>query len=100
MGNAARYLKDWLTVRGDAPGALFCFISYRGNLRRLDQNLSPKTLHSILKQRVDQAGFPPTIWHDFRQTILSDVIARSGLTTAQHLAGHSTSATTARYDRL
>jgi site-specific recombinase XerD len=100
VGNAARYLKDWLAVRGETPGALFCFISYLGNLRRLDQNLTPKTLHSILKDRVAQAGLPPTTWHDFRRTILSDVIARSGLTTAQHLAGHSSSATTARYDRL
>ncbi len=57
---------------------LFCFISYRGNLKRLDRKLTPKTLHSIL----------------------SDVIAQTGLTTAQHLAGHSTSAVTARYDRL
>jgi site-specific recombinase XerC len=100
VGNAAHYLKDWLAVRGEAPGALFCFISYRGNLRRLDKNLTPKTLYSILKDRVDRACLPPTTWHDFRRTILSDVIARSGLTTTQHLAGHSSSATTARYDRL
>jgi len=89
-----------LAVRGEAPGALFCFISYRGNLRRLDKNLTPKTLHSILKDWVARSGLPPTTWHDFHRTILSDVIARSGLTTAQHLAGHSSSATTARYDRL
>ena len=31
VGNAARYLKDWLAVRGEVvPGALFCFISYCG----------------------------------------------------------------------
>ena len=53
-----------------------------------------------MKDRVAWAGIPPSTWHDFRRTILSDVIARSGLTTAQHLAGHSSSATTARYDRL
>jgi len=100
VGNAAHYLKDWLAVRCEAPGAFFCFISYRGNLRRLDKNLTPKTLHSILKNRVARAGPPLTTWHDFRRTILSDVIARSGFTTAQHLAGSSSSATTARYDRL
>jgi site-specific recombinase XerC len=99
VGNAAHYLRDWLAMRGKAPGGLFCYISYRGNLRRLDRNLTPKTLHSILKDRVAQAGLPPTTWHDFRRTILSDVIARFGLTTAQHLAGHSSSATTASYDR-
>ena len=100
VGNAARYLKDWLAVRCEAPGAFFCFISYRGHLRRLDKNLTPKTLHSILKNRVARAGLPLTSWHDFRRTILSDVIARSGFTTAQHLAGSSSSATTACYDRL
>ena len=99
-GNAARYLQGWLELRGSAPGALFCFISYRGNLKRMDRNLTPKTLHSILKERIDRAGLPPTTWHDFRRTILSDVIAHAGLTTAQHLAGHSSSAVTARYDRL
>jgi site-specific recombinase XerD len=99
-GNAARYLQDWLELRGKAPGALFCFISYQGNLRRLERNLTPKTLHRILRERVAKAHLPPTTWHDFRRTILSDVIAHAGLTTAQHLAGHSSSATTARYDRL
>ena len=53
-----------------------------------------------MKNRVARTGLPLTTWYDFRLTILSDVIVRSGLTTAQHLAGHSSSATTARYDRL
>jgi len=82
VGNAARHLKDWLAARGEAPGALFCFISYRRNLRRLDENLAPKTRHSILKNRVTRAGLPLTTWHDFRRTILSAVIARSGLSIA------------------
>jgi hypothetical protein len=49
---------------------------------------------------VESAGLPEITWHDFRRTILSDVIAHAGLTTSQHLAGHSPSATTARYNRL
>jgi hypothetical protein len=77
VGNAACYFKDWLDVRGEAPGALFWFISYRGNLRRLDQNLTSKTLHSILKDRVARAGLQTTTWHNFRRIILSDVIACS-----------------------
>ena len=99
VGNAARNLKDWLMVRGKVPAALFCFVSYCGNLRRLDKNLTPKTLYSILKDRSTRAGLPPTTWHDFRRTFLSDVIAKSGLTTAQHLAGHSSSDATSRYHR-
>jgi integrase len=65
----------------------------------LDKNLTPKMLHSLLKDRGARAGLPPTTWHDFRRTILSDVIAKSGLTTAQHLAGHSSSDATSRYHR-
>jgi integrase/recombinase XerD len=57
-------------------------------------------VHGIAKYRDAWAGLHPITWHDFRRTILSNVIARSGLPTAQHLAGHSSSATTARYDRL
>ena len=99
MSNAPRYLKDWLAVRGEVLGALFCFISYQGNLRGLDKNLTAKTLHSIFKGKVIQAGLPPTTWHDFRRTILSNVIARSSITTAQLLTGHSSSDATSRYDR-
>ena len=47
------------------------------------------------------SGRPPIYClAEFRRTIFSDVIARSGFTTAQHLAGSSSSATTACYDRL
>ena len=39
--NVAIYLREWLEMRGSAPGALFCYITRGNHLRRLDHNLSP-----------------------------------------------------------
>ena len=106
--NAAIYLREWLEVRGSAPGALFCYITRGDHLRRLDHNLSPRALHLILKNRIAGANraaeaIKPLTWHDFRRTVISDIIADSKqgwLVEAQKIAGHSSVITTARYDRL
>jgi site-specific recombinase XerC len=106
--NAGIYLREWLELRGDAPGALFCYISRGDHLRRLDRHLSPRALHLILKNRIAGANhaaelIKPLTWHDFRRTVISDIIADSkqgGLVEAQKIAGHSSVITTARYDRL
>jgi site-specific recombinase XerD len=106
--NAATYLREWLEVRGSAPGALFCYITRGDHLRRLDQHLSPRALHLVLKSRIAEANraaevIKPLTWHDFRRTVISDIIADSkqgGLVEAQKIAGHSSVVTTAKYDRL
>jgi site-specific recombinase XerD len=106
--NAAIYLREWLDVRGSTPGTLFCYITRGDHLRRLDQHLSPRALHLILKIRLAEANrvtdtIKPLTWHDFRRTVISDIIADSkqgGLVEAQKIAGHSSVITTARYDRL
>jgi site-specific recombinase XerD len=106
--NAAIYLREWLEMRGNALGALFCYITRGDHLRRLDQHLSPRALHLILKNRLAEANrvseaIKPLTWHDFRRTVISDIIADSkqgGLVEAQKIAGHSSVITTARYDRL
>ena len=106
--NAAIYLREWLEIRGSDPGALFCYITRGDHLRRLDRHLSPRALHLILKNRIAGANraaevIKPLTWHDFRRTVISDIIADSkqgGLVEAQKIAGHSSVVTTARYDRL
>jgi site-specific recombinase XerD len=106
--NEAIYLREWLELRGSAPGALFCYITRGDHLRRLESHLSPRALHLILKNRLAGANrsaevIKPLTWHDFRRTVISDIIADSkqgGLVEAQKIAGHSSGITTARYDRL
>jgi integrase len=101
--NTALYLRDWLAMRGGEPGALFCRISYKDRLVNLDRHLTPHSLHMILQKRLRQAGYKPQdrfTWHDFRRTVISDIIKSKGLVTAQMMAGHSSSSQTAKYDRL
>ena len=106
--NAVIYLREWLEIRGSAPGALFCYITRGDHLRRLEHHLSPRALHLILKNRIAGANraaeaIKPLTWHDFRRTVISDIISDSkqgGLVEAQKIAGHSSVITTAKYDRL
>jgi site-specific recombinase XerC len=110
-GNAARHLRDWLNVRGNAPGAVFCRLSPRGgHPLHLHKNLTPRALHMILASRleetrqVDRSEHRPeladTTWHDFRRTVISDIIAQGDIVLAQKIAGHSSVSMTAKYDRL
>ena len=81
-------LADALETALDNPG---------GHLRRLDRHLSPRALHLILKNPIAGANraaeaIKPLTWHDFRRTVISDIIADSkqgGLVEAQKIAGHS-----------
>jgi site-specific recombinase XerD len=105
-GGAAHYLKDWLDVRGNEPGALFCYITRagkrsgsKGMLQRMDVQLTTDALVKILKKRRIQAGLEPMTWHDFRRTYISDLINRYDLVTAQKIIGHSSTTITAKYDR-
>ena len=52
----SRYLPGAVRIGG---WGTFLLHIVDGNLRRLDKNLTPKTLHSILKACVVQAGIPP-----------------------------------------
>ena len=59
VGMTYSKLKAVIGLVGRAPGALFCFISYKGNPKRPDYNLTPKTLHSILRARWRKPACPP-----------------------------------------
>ncbi|MBN2386466.1 MAG: tyrosine-type recombinase/integrase [Anaerolineales bacterium] len=81
VGESARHLQDWLSIRGKSPGALFCYItragpktSSKGNLLRLDKHLSTRAMAKILLKRQQQAGLDHLTWHDFRRTYVSDMI--------------------------
>jgi site-specific recombinase XerC len=100
--NAAIYLREGLEIRGTVPGTLFFYITRGDHLRRLDRHLSPRALHLILKNRIADANraaevIKPLTWHDFRRTVISDIIADSkqgSLVEAQKIAGHSSVITT------
>ncbi|MCW2946057.1 MAG: integrase/recombinase [Actinoallomurus sp.] len=100
---AATRLDAWIAVRGRTPGALFPPISKGGRCRISDGRFTHPTgqaIAGVVTRRLAQAGAPAHTPHDFRRTFIGDLLdAGVDLATAQQLVGHSSPATTARYDR-
>ncbi|MDP9842490.1 site-specific recombinase XerD [Streptosporangium lutulentum] len=96
-------MERWLAVRGRPAGALFCPIGKSGGLRIRDGEpaaMTGQAIADILGKRLAEAGAAPRTPHDFRRTFIGELLdAGVDLATAQALVGHSSPATTARYDR-
>jgi integrase len=101
--DAIGLVERWLAVRGPAPGALFSPISRSGRVRARDGRpvgLTGQGIADILARRLGAAGAARRTAHDFRRTFIGELLdAGVDLATAQALVGHSSPATTARYDR-
>jgi site-specific recombinase XerD len=91
-------LDDWLLVRGDEAGPLFCRIRRGGHLQRT--RLAAQAVKHILTERGQQAGVADFSPHDLRRTLAGDLLdAGEDIVTVQKILGHADPATTARYDR-
>jgi len=98
-GGAACAVADWLTVRGDVPGALFVAVNKSGRMSS-QKNMTPKTIYNMLSKRATEAGVKSFSPHDMRRTFVSDLLdAGADITTVSKMAGHASVTTTARYDR-
>jgi integrase/recombinase XerD len=96
-------LQAWLHARAEAcaptsAGPLFLPMVKGGRIRlgRLDS----RTVLDIAQKRARQAGVKHLTPHDFRRTMIGDLLdAGADISTVQRLAGHVQVTTTARYDR-
>ncbi len=90
-------LEDWLHVRGSAPGPLFCPILY-GEIRDGDP-ISARSLRAMMERRRKAASVKEFSPHDCRRTACSNLLDQ-GVDTliVQKIMGHSSPATTAKYD--
>jgi site-specific recombinase XerD len=92
-------LRDWLSVRGDAPGPFFWAGRRGGHLAR-GQRLSAQSIYAIIQRRAEQAGVKVTTPHDLRRSFVSDLLDSGvDISTVAKMAGHSSVNTTQRYDR-
>jgi len=95
---AARYLADWLALRGDRPGPLFVAIRKGGEV--LEHGLSTEALMQMLHKRAAAAGVEKMNWHDARRTLAGNLLdAGVDLATVQRILGHASPVTTSGYDR-
>lgn len=96
---AALHLRDWLTLRGDDPGAIFCRIRKGGHLY-VDQHITPDGLQKMKKKRVKDSSIQDFVFHDWRRTFAGDLweMGVDGSTIAD-LMGHTVINQTRMYDR-
>lgn len=98
VNGAGAALADWLAIRGDGPGALFCPIRKGGHVKT--GRLTTQAVYDILQRRATQANVDNVSPHDFRRTFVGDLLdAGADIATVQQLAGHKDVSTTTRYDR-
>ena len=91
-------LADWLAIRGNDPGAMFCVINKAGKIT--NRRLTGEAMRQILEKRIRAAGITPMTWHDFRRTFAGNLLDNGqDLVTVQKLMGHSDPTTTSNYDR-
>ena len=91
-------LDEWIEIRGSDPGPLFCRIKKAGKIEIAP--ISSQGLSGMLKKRGEDAGVKAFTFHDLRRTFVSNgwAIGIPG-SQLQEVAGHSSMATTAAYDR-
>jgi site-specific recombinase XerD len=97
-------LADWLTIRGEEPGALFLPINKGGRVIRerggRPVRLTDQAVYNALRKRAKEAGVKAFSPHDLRRSFVSDLLdAGADISVVQKLAGHANVQTTTRYDR-
>lgn len=90
---------DWLSVRGDEPGALF-WSGRKGGQLTVGQRMTGQAIRAMLNRRAEQAGIENVTPHDLRRSFVSDLLdAGVDISTLADMAGHANVQTTRRYDR-
>lgn len=90
-------IRDWLGLRGDHDGALYCRVQKGGRI--VGGHISDQAIYGMLQKRWSQAGIPPVSPHDFRRTFISTLLSKGiDLLTVQKMADHSDPRTTSGYD--
>lgn len=97
---AAQFLGAWLAHSGHRSGPIFLGLHRSGAPLAGLKPMTPGAVGQIIDRRRIEAGLPRLAAHDFRRTHIGDLLdAGVDLATVSQLAGHSSTTTTAGYDR-
>jgi integrase len=101
--SVASYVRGWLDLRGDVPGALLCRVLRSGRMPVEDGELPGLTGQSIddrVKRAQAVAGVDAFTCHDCRRTYITDLLDQGcAIQDVQRLAGHASIETTSSYQR-
>ncbi len=97
-------LEDWLALRSAEPGPLFLKVRQTGEIEfpstGSSGHLSAQAVYNMLVKRGRQAGIEDFSPHDFRRTVIGDLLdAGVDIATVARMMGHADVKTTKRYDR-
>lgn len=96
--SAAALLGAWLALDDRPSGPLFKPVHRSGAIQH--RPMTDAAVRNAVVKRRKQASLPPVTPHDFRRTFIGDLLDQGvDLATVQHLVGHASPVTTARYDR-
>ena len=95
---AGRTLDDWIAIRGQYDGSILAPVSQTGRVS--PRGMTAHALVARLRRRCAQAKIERASPHDLRRTFVTGLLdAGADVIAVQHLAGHASVDTTARYDR-
>lgn len=95
---ACEALAQWLAMRGDDNGPLFCAVNKGGRIGA--RGIADQSVRLALMKRAREAGVSAFTPHDLRRSFVSKLLdAGVDLAAVKGLAGHADISTTARYDR-
>ncbi len=87
----------WMETRGVSAGPLLGHVTRYGKVAAL--GVTPQAIYTALAKRAGEAGVSCTP-HDLRRTFAGEALSAGvDVATVQAIMGHSSPATTARYDR-
>lgn len=95
-------LEDWLELRGQESGPLFLKVRQTGVIDRREDgaHLTSQAVYNMLAKRGSQAGIDNFSPHDFRRTVIGDLLdAGVDIATVARMMGHADVKTTKRYYR-
>lgn len=92
-------LRAWVTIRGDAPGALFLPLSRTGRPMPEHGPMSTFQVWKIVRDCGTAAGLTGITPHDLRRYLISHLLDQFDLVLVAGIAGHQKTQTTALYDR-
>ncbi len=95
---AADAVREWITVRGDEPGTLFCPVTQPGEV--VVRPMTDQAVYAILQSRAKKAKVSAFSPRDLRRSCVSDLLdAGVDISVVQRFVGYASITTTARYDR-